>query len=192
MEVVAALEHDAQLMLRVREGDDAAFAPLLERYRRPVVHFLYRMVLNRAVAEDLAQEVFLRVYRSRETYVPSAKFTTWLYRISTHVALNWLRDKKKERDHKSIEAAPEQGREFQLEDESPTTEQEMLNQARLQEVREAIHALPEKQRAAVLMHKYDELEYSQIAKSLGCSEAALKSLLFRAYETLRGRLAHLV
>ncbi len=87
MEAVVALERDAQLMLRVREGDDTSFGLLLERHRGPVVHFLYRMVQNQAVSEELAQEVFLRVYRSRETYEPTAKFTTWLFRIATHVAL---------------------------------------------------------------------------------------------------------
>src|SRR5579884_1498806 len=97
MEAVAALERDAELMLRVREGDSASFALLLERHRAPVIHFIYRMVLNQAVAEELAQEVFLRVYRSRETYEPTAKFTTWLFRIATHLSLNWIRDGRKEK-----------------------------------------------------------------------------------------------
>src|SRR5450631_1272896 len=97
MEAVIALERDAQLMLRVREGDDTSFALLLERHRGPVIHFMYRMVQNQAVAEELAQEVFLRVYRSRGTYEPTARFTTWLFRIATHLALNALRDGKNER-----------------------------------------------------------------------------------------------
>jgi len=103
MEVAGALERDAQLMMRVREGDETSFALLLERHRRPVVHFLYRMVQNQATSEELAQEVFLRVYRSRETYEPAAKFTTWLFRIATHLALNNLRDGKKEKGHESLE-----------------------------------------------------------------------------------------
>ena len=102
MEAVAALERDAQLMLRVREGDETSFALLLERHGAPVVNFLYRMVQNRAVSEELAQEVFLRVYRSRETYEPTAKFTTWLFRIATHLALNWIRDGKKEKRNESL------------------------------------------------------------------------------------------
>src|SRR5690349_17444242 len=102
MEAVAALERDAQLMLRVREGDDASFALLLERHRGPVVHFLFRMVQNQPVSEELAQEVFLRVYRSRTSYEPTAKFTTWLFRIATHVALNWIRDVKKEKGLESL------------------------------------------------------------------------------------------
>src|SRR6267154_4005190 len=107
MEVAGALERDAQLMLRVREGDQTSFALLLERHRRPVVHFLYRMVQNQATSEELAQEVFLRVYRSRETYEPTAKFTTWLFRIATHLALNWLRDEKNERAQARLDESSE-------------------------------------------------------------------------------------
>ena len=191
MEAVAALERDAELMLRVREGDDTSFALLLERHRAPVIHFLYRMVLNQPVSEEFAQEVFLRVYRSRATYEPTAKFTTWLFRIDTHLALNWIRDGKKEKGQESLNEELLDGIDRQVPDRRPTVEQEMLYAVKLNEVRQAIDMLPEKQRAAVLMHKYQELEYAQIARALGCSESAVKSLLFRAYETLRARLAHL-
>src|SRR5262245_17835199 len=93
----AALDYDAELMLRVKEGDGASFGVLLDKHRASVVHFLYRMVQNHAVAEELGQEVFLRVYRSRSSYEPTAKFTTWLFRIATHLALNALRDGRYER-----------------------------------------------------------------------------------------------
>ena len=191
MEAVIALERDAQLMLRVREGDDTSFALLLERHRGPVVHFLFRMVQNQAVSEELAQEVFLRVYRSRATYEPTAKFTTWLFRIATHVALNSIRDRKKEKGHESLDEEMLDGLERQVADRQQTVEQEMVHEVRLREVRQAIEALPAKQRAAVLMHKYEGLDYGQIAGVLSCSESAVKSLLFRAYESLRGRLAHM-
>ena len=191
MEAAVALERDAQLMLRVREGDDTSFALLLERHRGPVVHFLYRMVQNQAVSEELAQEVFLRVYRSRETYEPTAKFTTWLFRIATHVALNSIRDRKKEKGHESLNEDLLDGMERQVADRQKTVEQEMVHEVKLREVRQAIEALPSKQRAAVLMHKYEGLDYAQIAEVLRCSESAVKSLLFRAYESLRGRLAHM-
>jgi RNA polymerase sigma-70 factor (ECF subfamily) len=186
---VAALDCDAELMLRVKEGDGESFALLLAKHRLPVVHFLYRMVQNPAVAEELAQEVFLRVYRSRATYEPSARFTTWLFRIATHLALNALRDGKSGRLEESLDASGTLARQFS--DRRPSMEQELLYQARLEEVRRAVSLLPGKQRAAVLMHKYEEMEYSQIARVLGCSESAVKSLLFRAYETLRARLAHM-
>ncbi len=188
MTSVATLERDAELMLRVRSGCESSFALLLEKHRNGVVHFLYRMVQNRAVAEELAQEVFLRVYRSRESYEPTAKFTTWLYRITTHLALNYVRDKRHDKLHDSIDAQPEEGAPRQVADRGATIEEAMLREARLGEIRAAIEALPEKQRSAVLMHKYQEMDYAQIAGVLGCSESAVKSLLFRAYETLRNRL----
>ena len=186
-----ALERDAELMLRVRDGDSVSFGLLLERHRGPVIHFLYRMVPNHAIAEELAQEVFLRVYRSRASYEPTAKFTTWLFRIATHLALNWIRDKKNEKNQTRLDEDPEDGISRQVADLRPTVEQKMVRDVKLQEVRKAIETLPSNQRAAVLMHKYQEMEYSQIAKILRCSESAVKSLLFRAYETLRLRLAHM-
>jgi RNA polymerase sigma-70 factor (ECF subfamily) len=185
---VAGLERDAELMLRVREGDETSFALLLEKHRNSVIHFLYRMVQNQAIAEELAQEVFLRVYRSRESYEPTAKFTTWLFRITTHLALNYVRDRRNDKLHDSIDERVEDGASRQLPDREENVEERMLRNARLDEIRQAIDELPEKQRGAVLMHKYQEMEYSQIAAVLGCSESAVKSLLFRAYESLRSRL----
>lgn len=186
-----ALDYDAELMLRVKEGDGASFAVLLEKHRSSVIHFVYRMVQNQAVAEELAQEVFLRVYRSRSTYEPTAKFTTWLFRIATHLALNSLRDGKNQRYEDRLDEQTEDQPARQLADRRPSVEQSMVLEARLDEVRRAVASLPAKQRAAVLMHKYEELEYSQIARVLNCSESAVKSLLFRAYETLRARLAYM-
>jgi len=187
----AALDCDAELMLRVKEGDGASFALLLGKHRSAVVHFLYRMVQNQAVSEELAQEVFLRVYRSRESYEPTAKFTTWLFRIATHLALNSLRDGKNERNLEYLDDDSGEASNREAPDRGPSVEQRLVKEARLQEIRQAVGSLPEKQRAAVLMHKYEEMEYSQIAKVLRCSESAVKSLLFRAYETLRARLAHM-
>jgi RNA polymerase sigma-70 factor, ECF subfamily len=186
------LDRDAELMLRVRDGDTAAFAQLLGRHRNPLVGFMSRMVQNQGVAEELAQEVFLRVYRARLTYEPTAKFNTWMFRIATHLALNWLRDNKNEKGRESLDQEmAEGGAGRQVQDRAPTVEERMVADSGLAEVRRAVEMLPDKQRAAVLMHKYQDLEYSQIAQTLECSESAVKSLLFRAYERLRSRLAHL-
>ena len=155
------------------------------------MHFLFRMVRNQAVAEELAQEAFLRVYRSRGNYEPTAKFTTWLFRIVTHLALNWIRDGRHEKLQESLDEQSADKATRQVADRARTAEQELVYQAKLREVRQAIDSLPAKQRAAVLMHKYEELEYATIADVLGCSESAVKSLLFRAYEALRARLAHM-
>jgi len=189
---------DVQLMLDVKAGDEQSFGLLLQRYRTPLVNFLYRMVRSREQAEDLAQEVFIRVYRAREEYVPSAKFTTWLFRIATNLALNSLRDHRHQKLEISMDApvtADAEGgdeKPFEVADKHPTIEQEMVEEDRKKMIRHAIEKLPEKQRAAVLLHKYQELDYAEIAKILSVSESALKSLLFRAYETLRVELAPLV
>ena len=120
------------------------------------------------------------------------RFTTWLFRIATHLALNWLRDGKSERGHQRLDDEGDGETPVrEVADRGPSVEQRMVYQTRLQEVRDAIALLPEKQRAAVLMHKYEEMEYVQIAQVLECSESAVKSLVFRAYETLRARLAHM-
>ena len=184
-------------MLDVKAGDEQSFALLLQRYRSPLVNFLYRMVRNREQAEDLAQEVFIRVYRARADYVPSAKFTTWLFRIATNLALNSVRDNRYQRMEVSLDApvtadAEDGERPLDVADKHPDIEQHLVEEARRKMIRHAIDKLPEKQRAAVLLHKYQELDYNEIAKILDCSESALKSLLFRAYETLRVELAPLV
>ena len=189
MEAVV-LGSDAELMERVKDGDESSFAYLLSKHRDPLVNFMYRMVHNSAIAEELAQDVFLRVYRARHSYVATAKFTTWLYRIATHVALNFLRDGRHSRHQASLDE-PDGAAGRTLRHPDPTAEDRLVEQGRSREIRQAIAALPAKQRAAVILHKYHELDYSQIAQSLQCSESAVKSLLFRAYETLRSRLSHL-
>ena len=184
---------DVQLMLDVKAGNDASFEPLLQKYRIPLVSFLDRMVQDRAAAEDLAQEVFLRVYRARKRYSPNAKFTTWLFRIATNLALNALRDGRYRQGEVSLDQSGEDDRRtMDLPDRQPGIEQHLMERDRAALIRRAIQALPEKQRAAVLLHKYHELDYDEIARILECSESALKSLLFRAYETLRVELAPLV
>jgi RNA polymerase sigma-70 factor (ECF subfamily) len=187
---------DVQLMLDVKAGDEQSFELLLRKYRTPLVNFLYRMVRDSAVAEDLAQEVFLRVYRARKDYAPSAKFTTWMFRIATNLALNSVRDNRHRQTEISMDQTVDTGedeyRVMEVADRAPTVEQELVARSRADLILRAVHALPEKQRAAVLLHKYQELDYDEIARILECSESALKSLLFRAYETLRVELAPLV
>jgi RNA polymerase sigma-70 factor (ECF subfamily) len=153
------------------------------------------MTGDAGVAEDLAQEVFLRVYRARAEYAPSAKFTTWMFRIATNLALNARRDSRYRQMEISLQE-PKPGEDgetgfLQIADRQPGAEQELLARHRANTIRLAVEDLPEKQRAAVLLHKYEELDYDQIATVLNCSESALKSLLFRAYETLRVKLAPL-
>ena len=186
---------DAEMMLRVKAGDDSAFDYLLQKYRRPMISFMYRMAHNSAAAEDLAQEVFLRVYRSRGNYEPSAKFSTWLYRIATNLGVNYARDTRHERPENIMnldEADEETGQTPDLADKAPTVEEEIVRRERLAAIREKVEALPERQKMAVLMHKYQQMDYKQIAEVLKLSESATKSLLFRAYETLRTQLREFV
>jgi RNA polymerase sigma-70 factor (ECF subfamily) len=187
-----AMESDLDLMQRIRSGDAASFETLLRRYRVPLVSYCCRMVRDPALAEDLAQEVFLRVYKARERYQPEARFTTWLYRIATNLALNAIRDRRDEVS-KSASEDPEGGPAFeQFIDARPTAEQQLIQVDKERLIRQAVASLPENQRVAVILHKYQEVDYRQIAKILRVSESAVKSLLFRAYEALRERLEPLL
>jgi RNA polymerase sigma-70 factor (ECF subfamily) len=186
---------DVDVMLRVKTGDESAFAYLVQKYRRPMVGFMYRLCHNPSTAEELAQEVFLRVYRSRTTYEPSAKFTTWLYRIATNLAVNHARDTRHERPENTVrldEPDQETGTTPDLADESLSAEENILKRERLAAIRAKVNALPERQRVAVIMHKYQQMDYREIAGILKLSESATKSLLFRAYETLREQLKEFV
>jgi RNA polymerase sigma-70 factor, ECF subfamily len=182
---------DAAIMLELRSGNMAGFDFLIQKYRKPIVHFMYRMVHNQAVAEELAQEVFLRVYRSRETYRAEARFSTWLYRIATNLGVNYARDNRHERTASTVyldEADSETGTTPDVADSTPDVEAKLLRQERMNAIREHVLALPERQRMAVLMHKYEGMDYKQIGDVLKLSESATKSLLFRAYQTLREKL----
>ncbi|WP_317891097.1 RNA polymerase sigma factor [Edaphobacter bradus] len=186
---------DAAIMLELRSGNMAGFDFLIQKYRKPIIHFMYRMVHNQAVAEELAQEVFLRVYRSRETYRAEARFSTWLYRIATNLGVNYVRDTRHERNASTVyldETDSETGTTVDVADSTPNVETNLLRSERLNAIRQHVLALPERQRMAVLMHKYEGMDYKQIGEILKLSESATKSLLFRAYQTLRGRLKEFI
>jgi RNA polymerase sigma-70 factor, ECF subfamily len=182
---------DSAIMLELRAGNMSGFDYLIQKYRKPIVNFMYRMVHNQAIAEELAQEVFLRVYRSRETYRADARFSTWLYRIATNLGVNHARDTRHERNASTIyldEADSETGTTPDVADMTPGAEAGLLRRERLNAIRQHVLALPERQRMAVLMHKYEGMDYKQIGDVLKLSESATKSLLFRAYQTLREKL----
>ncbi len=186
---------DAEIMLRVKAGDESAFDFLVQKYRRPLVSFMYRMARNAAAAEDLAQEVFLRVYRSRQTYEASAKFTTWLYRIAANLAVNHARDTRHERPEVTVsldEPDEDTGTTLDVADSTVSVEESLVRRERMLAIRAKVEALPERQKLAVIMHKYQQMDYKQIADVLKLSESATKSLLFRAYETLREQLKEFV
>jgi RNA polymerase sigma-70 factor (ECF subfamily) len=182
---------DAAIMLALRDGNMTGFDFLIQKYRKPIIHFMYRMVHNQAIAEELAQEVFLRVYRSRETYRAEARFSTWLFRIATNLGVNHARDTRHERAGSTVyldNPDPETGTTPDVADSTPSVEASLLRRERMNAIRQHVLALPERQRMAVLMHKYEGMDYKQIGDVLKLSESATKSLLFRAYQTLREKL----
>lgn len=168
-------------MVLVRQGNQDCFRRLVRRHQGGLFHYLFRRVQNAAAAEELTQEVFLRVYLARSRYEPAAKFTTWLYRIALNSALNWVRDHRRERMMPPVDSPA--ARPFAPHE--PAQERAILREERRSQVREALSGLPERRRAAVVTHKCQTLEYVQIAASLGCSIAAVKSLLFPTYANLR-------
>jgi len=186
---------DAAIMLRAAAGGESEFNYLAEKYHRPIIHFLFRMVRNQAIAEELAQEVFLRVYRSRGSYRAEARFTTWLYRIATNLAVNYARDSKRERAVQNVYLdAPdsETGARPEVAGDELSAEERLLGEERMKAIRARVMELPERQRMAVFMQKYQGMEYREIGEVLKLSESAVKSLLFRAYQTLRETLKDLV
>jgi len=186
---------DAAIMLRAAAGDEEGFNYLAVKYHRPIFHFLFRMVRNQAIAEELAQEVFLRVYRSRQSYRAEARFSTWLYRIATNLAVNHARDTKHERAARNVYLdAPDEltGTTPDVADDELSVEESLLREERMKAIRTHVMALPERQRMAVLMHKYQGMDYREIGEVLKLSESATKSLLFRAYQTLRVKLKDFV
>jgi RNA polymerase sigma-70 factor (ECF subfamily) len=174
------------MMLGAKQGDIGALDHLVEKHHGRVRHYVYRVVQDEAVSEELAQEVFLRVHRNREKYQPTARFTTWLFQIANHVALNWIRDHQYERQDERLDSGTTYhhvaAREMSIDDW-------LILGVKVRAVRQAVEELPERQRTVVLMHKFEELECEEIGEILGCSNQAVRSLLCRAYRTLRERLA---
>lgn len=176
---------DAQLMSRVHDGDMAAFETLVRKHRASIIHFLFSMVRDRAVAEDLSQETFLRLYLTRERYEPSGKFSSFLYLLARNLALNWLRDHSRERGIEYIDAHRPGKRAFQLRDRSADLTESLHRKARNEGIHRAVGSLPERQRTVVIMSKFAGHDCVEIAREMQCSHQAVRSLLFRAYATLR-------
>jgi len=183
---------DVQLMLRVREGDDSAFARLVTAYQDRLVGLLTHLVGERDAAEDLAQEVFLRVYRARNGYVPSAKFSTWLFRIAQNRASNSRRGRRRRREVSfatSGEVSDSRPNEAMLAEKSAFIPNRQIARRELQSVvRDALDDLGERQKLAVLLHKFEGMSYADIAETMEMTPQAVKSLLSRARENLRTKL----
>jgi RNA polymerase sigma-70 factor (ECF subfamily) len=180
---------DIRLMRLVARGDSAAFEQLIERHQSLVVGTVARMLGSNSDVEDIAQQVFIRVWKSAPRYVPRAKFTTWLLKITRNLVFNELR-RSRRRAYAPLQSEPK-AEEMQLKDESNQSPDTSLLETELQEaIDKAISELPETQRMAVVLRRYEEFSYEQIADILGLSVPAVKSVLFRARTELRARLAN--
>ena len=185
-----ALDPDVRLMLEVRDGSAAAFEELVVRYEARLVRILEHLVGRRELAEDLAQEVFLRVYRSRQQYTAGARFVTWLFTIANNVASNALRDRSRrpEVTLAGSESGPLGARPLDhlVQATSGAMPARQIDKAELREVvRMAMDSLSERQRLAVLLNKFEGMSYADIANTMELTPQAVKSLLSRARENLR-------
>lgn len=185
------LDPDASLMLRAKRGDMDAFAELVDKYKQPVTNFIGRMLKDATEAEDLAQNVFLQVYKSAHRYEVSAKFSTWLFTIARNLCLNEIRRRSRhpadslDATHAEHENQPLR----QFKDEKSFSPPDALLHGELKhKIAEALAELPENQRTAILLCRGDELSYEEIAGVLGCSLSATKSLIHRGRETLKQKL----
>jgi RNA polymerase sigma-70 factor (ECF subfamily) len=185
------LDPDAALMLRVTQGDTAAFTELVEKYKQPVMNLAYRTLRDATEAEDLAQNVFVQVFKSAARYKSTAKFSTWLFTIARNLCLNEIR-RRSRHPAESLDA-PHPDHEdqplHQFEDKKTFSPPESLLQGELaQNIDRALADLPENQRSAILLCRQEELSYEEIAEVLGCTVSATKSLIHRGRETLKERL----
>jgi RNA polymerase sigma-70 factor (ECF subfamily) len=185
------LDPDAALMLRVKRGDEPAFAELVDKYQQPVMNLVYRMIRDAAEAEDLAQNVFLQVHKSADRYQPTAKFSTWLFTIARNLCLNELRRRSRHPADSldAVQAENDDQPARQYEDRQTFLPTENVLQSELEEkIAQALAELPEAQRTAILLCQRDELSYDEISEIVGCSLSATKSLIHRGRETLKQKL----
>jgi RNA polymerase sigma-70 factor (ECF subfamily) len=182
---------DAALMLRVKRGDRAAFAELVDKYKQPVINFVYRSLRDEAEAEDLAQNVLLQVYKSRSRYKQTAKFSTWLFTIARNLCLNELRRRSRHPaeslDESHAENEDQPARQFEDKSQMAASEEALHGELAVK-IEEALAELPENQRSAILLCRQDDLSYEEIARVLRCSLSATKSLIHRGREALKEKL----
>ena len=185
------LDPDAALMLRVKQGDAAAFTQLVEKYKQPIVNLDWRTVRDETEAEDIAQNVFVQAWKSAPRYQATAKFSTWLFTIARNLCLNEFR-RRSRHPAESLDQMRDDSDDqplFQVVDKRIRGAQGELLQGELEhKVDAAIDELPENQRIALALCRQEELSYEEIAEVLGCSLSATKSLIHRARETLKARL----
>jgi RNA polymerase sigma-70 factor (ECF subfamily) len=184
------IDPDAETMLAVQQGNVAAFEQLLDKYHRPIVNFIYKIVNNTSEAEELAQEVFLRVYRARGSYVPKARFAAWIYKIAANLSFKESRRRRRMRfwsgNHHFNEAGARE--ELDVADPGPHAEERIISSELSLAVRRAIRSLPKKEKTALILRRYEELSYREIAEIMECTEAAVKTYIHRGKMHVRDRI----
>jgi len=179
------------LMARIAKGDDDAFEILVNRHQASILNLIYRFIGDRTQAKDLAQEVFLRVWQSAKSYEPKAKFTTWIYRITANLCINELKSSRRRKLFQFLRFGEDQENTIEevLVDASPSPEDLLLSREQSRRISDALQSLPANQRMALVLRRYDNLSYQEIAKILNCSVSAVESLLIRAKRNLQKKLA---
>ena len=186
------MDEDIKLMLDVKAGDKESFNRLVDKYSFAMVNYIYRFTGSREDAQDLAQEVFIRVYNGAKNYVPSAKFTTWIYRMANNISIDYIRKKKSRGSHSSldehIEEGAVEGHGAVADEKIKPADEAMERDEAGENVRQALLTLPDNQRSAIIMKIYEDRPYAEIARVLGVSTASVESLLFRARQALKKKL----
>jgi len=179
-----------ELMARIAKGDEDAFEILVNRHQNSILNLVYRFIGDRTQAKDLTQEVFIRVWQSAKSYEPKAKFTTWIYRITANLCFNELKSSRR-RKWFSFNWSYEDGEhtfEETPSDSAPSAEDLLLEKERSRQISDALQSLPDNQRMALVLKRYDDLSYQEIAQIIGCSVSAVESLLVRAKRTLQEKM----
>jgi RNA polymerase sigma-70 factor (ECF subfamily) len=178
------------LMARIAEGDESAFEILVGRHQASVWNLIYRFIGDRTQVKDLAQEVFIRVWQSAKGYEPKAKFTTWIYKITSNLCLNEIKSARRRRWFQFLRFGENQENTIEeiLIDPSPSPEDLLLSREQSCRITDALQSLPDNQRLALILKRYDDLSYQEIAKILNCSVSAVESLLVRAKRNLQEKL----
>jgi RNA polymerase sigma-70 factor, ECF subfamily len=186
------MDDDIKLMLEFKGGSKEAFNRLVDKYSKPIINYIYRFTGSREDSEDLAQDVFMKIFNSAKNYEASAKFTTWLYRIASNISIDYIRKRKSKGPHDSLDehkADETSGMQNQLADKNQKPADKLLEQKETGEnIERALQTLPENQRAAIILKIYGEKSYAEIASILGTSPASVESLMWRARQGLKNKL----
>jgi RNA polymerase sigma-70 factor (ECF subfamily) len=179
-----------ELIARIAKGDEDAFEVLVDRHQTSILNLIYRFIGDRTQAKDLAQEVFIRVWQAAKTYKPEAKFTTWIYRITTNLCFNELKSARRKKWFSFNRSDEDRWNNIEetLSDSAPSAEDILLEKERSRQISDALQSLPDNQRMALILKRYDDLSYQEIAQILGCSVSAVESLLVRAKRNLQKNL----